>query len=378
MSASDDGAGIALGAFGVPGGHGGAAWERGQQWLAGTAARFSGGGLDRARLDAWFPSLQECADRRPPDVRGQEGIVHVRLRGGQWYLVHCFQPHYSIARSVPLWLCVSAPAESVASGMLVSSLGRLLLDGRRSVEHSGGSVEAWLRSSTELPANPPPVVADLRRVRSLANLLASRGESPVQLPLDENAWRALQLMIEAAWSMREGATETASGVWCGVRIEPSGSLVGKAQPDLLVHAVRDAATLAADPFECRGVPDAKLLEVIPLRTILAATLSVMKPDSKFDEVLRPPVFCLPADRVEPEEVDEWVVSQWRDRHVGLERLAALAVASSRQNKRSTELLAKMLARSPMCARGEWSEVRSMVESMMESAGVPHRHGRASP
>jgi hypothetical protein len=301
------------GAFGVIPRASGARFADGQQWLEGSSpifARFS-----QQQLLEYFPMLSDCQSRIPPAWKHRDGVVHVRRRRSKdgdvnWFIVHCFQPEYSIERSVPLWLGVRMSADEFEAGFVLGAVLQEFDQIRSALETDPTTVLRWVTGNEVYPP-AAATVEDVRSALGLAWAIESEGNVAVGAIHDRTYWRAAQLALETLGS--KSNLETPGDLWVSVRLEPSGRVATPAGAtcDLLLEP-HSSVSVTPVAFMARGVQDAALILDAGERAFVRQATDRRRgqPQARLEELLTVPLKMLGVEHVDESECDGWARSQY--------------------------------------------------------------------
>ncbi|MFM7052169.1 MAG: hypothetical protein ACKOYN_08570 [Planctomycetota bacterium] len=331
--------------FGSLPGPSGAQFEKGQQWLPGSAPEFVRF-LSQKFLGERFPLLRDAAYRHPPHWANEEGVVHLVRRKsdregvGAWFLAHCFQPDYSTLRSVPMWIAINGTIDEVRP-MRLPSLLSSLEDGRRLIDARPLEFGQWLEAA-EPGQGAEPSIADVRMAAALHDELFERKQAVAPAFSDTAYWRAMQLVLEGLVSERSEESLSVS-----IRIEPSGVLPhGHAY---LAIELDPAKSIVPAPFRSRGVEDSAIVERLGAREVIGSVMRARTAgrQGSFAQLVEVPLDLLDCEAVEDERRAAWCETQWRlgRAEAEMKRLAA-SIRRGEHRPHACAMLARLLVAEP--------------------------------
>ncbi|MDB3961498.1 hypothetical protein N9411_00610 [bacterium] len=154
--------------------------DGGQQWFEGSSEVIKGE-ISRDVLTRFFAPLSDVQDRAIPEWPNQDGVINVIAKPAAWYIVHTFQPRHSIARSVPLWLCVRLDQKDLASGMVLGPTLSWLDECRRDESLFEGERITWF--DREKPSGP-----SISKIDELRKAIPHQARHPPHAP-HASHWR---------------------------------------------------------------------------------------------------------------------------------------------------------------------------------------------
>lgn len=224
----------------------------GQQWLAGSSEEIQAE-LGPDVLRAFFPELEKVEERSVSSWPNQDGVFYILANRNAWYVVHTFQPRYSIARSIPLWLCVLVPGSEMKKENRLASIFSWLNASRQNPAILEGEEIGWF--STLPPESGHDLdIEDLRAASEVFDSVLIGRDRTVRAFDDEGYWRGMQLVIGGLLESLPPGEQIHSSF----RLEPSGvypKRMGTSTPDLELQIGSEVGDWTS-PLVFRGVNDA--------------------------------------------------------------------------------------------------------------------------
>ncbi|MDC0992000.1 hypothetical protein OAR33_00330 [bacterium] len=311
--------------------------DGGQQWFEGSSEVIKGE-ISRDVLTRFFAPLSDVQDRAIPEWPNQDGVINVIAKPAAWYIVHTFQPRHSIARSVPLWLCVRLDQKDLASGMVLGPTLSWLDECRRDESLFEGERVTWF--DREKPSGPSiSKIDELRSIRCVFDELILGTGVEKQSLRSPAYWQGVERVVRGLLDLpRMGSQQ----VRISIQIEATGrpsEIPGVAPPDFEISTC-DGASRNNRSFVLRGVRDEELItssspeaivkaawarfveridrsnnddiegreRISPLELLLGWRAG--RETLTFPDLVDPPLYLVPPLEVRESEVEQWCRELW--------------------------------------------------------------------
>ncbi len=356
------------GAFGIEVTNGVTQFQDGQKWIHGTAPYFLEQLSRRDTLDGFFPPLVVEGERTPPAWPNSEGVIHVRFlaKAQAWFVVHVYQPQFSMQRSVPLWLCQRIPSSRFQSEMLLAPAVQSAVRARREFIKNDRGGAGWF-NVPDPTAESAETLQDLRVAASLFDQLQAGRRTAHAAIESRDFWRGLQVLLC-------GYAAARGNLWVTITLEPDTA--PPQRPDapamLSVLVGREGVPVEPKPFACRGVSDERMVKAgkSPSQLITEAWTAARDGHaSTCAQLIQPGLELLAWEEVRDEELEPWARALWAresDAHGVIDALIRTGV-TRRGDQKIVRRLTAMLLYSPAASRQSRADVLQLITSRKQSA-----------